>query len=205
MAQTMTRLYDQSLIVTTPLISDSLPTTLSSCGPTQTMCSSKREDDNIVDKTLIIGVVTSTCILLIMTTAVVISTVLLWLKKKKKSKPYLVDNVAYNCHKCEVKAREFVTHSVDEGYETITRENAVDIATTANDAYNITNYTPAEDVMTEINAAYGVAGLPSSLAENEDIPTSANEAYVTTDIETLENPAYVAAIDDSLVYDYIEQ
>lgn len=84
------------------------------------------------------------------------------------------------------------------------KENFVDIATSANDAHNIANCHTVNDVITDINVAYGATGMPATSREPAQyIPTSANEAYISTDVSTSDNPAYAAVTDDSFEYDYV--
>ena len=185
----------------TPVLS--APSIVSSCIPTQTMCSGGNEDDNIT----IIGTIALICLLLISVVTITIIT-LLW-RRRRQGKSNLVDNVAYNCHECEIKENKMATsHGVKEvsmnaDYEYILstpKQDPVNIATSTNDAYNITNF---HAVVTDVNVAYGATCTSPRFTESttQDIPTSANEAYITTDISISDNPAYVAVTaitDDTL-------
>ena len=83
---------------------------------------------------------------------------------------------------------------------------------TENVAYNIHN----DEIKTDPNEAYGTvdsdvvattnpAYVTTSGSGERDIPTSTNEAYISTDISTSDNPAYVpghVSGTNTLVYDY---
>ena len=112
--------------------------------------------------------------------AAVVISVLVWLKKRKRD-PKLEDNVAYH-----PRNMEFETSPISA-----INPLSIAIQTTTNEAYTSNTYT-------SLNATYEVI---EETAEDKDIDTKPNEAYITTGIATSVNEAYQP--DNTPVYDYV--
>ena len=118
---------------------------------------------------MIIVTVTVTICLLLLTATIVLALVLLCLRRRKH-KPEIVDNVAYNCHECEISTTD------NAAYDDIT--NRIVTATNAAASVPSTSGENDVDIATSKNAAYIPTNIAISVnADYEPVTNNGLEEY----------------------------